>query len=253
MQQKKRVNRPVACLYFGLMILLGFMVLVGPSAASAVSANVYVYGEGLYGESQAQYGNIEYGVSNFVASEWSVNPFSLTGPTISQPTPTSFKMSNMSLTCTQIEGGCGPITIEAYLSGVTNPGVFSLDLDGTYTNRSATALAADSQPTLDGSYWAYTYLGNQQVGITGNLSIDPGAFAIPTATSPDLSAIGSPFNLVFGIMLYGMNYGDTLTLANSFTVNVNTPSSVPEPSSVALLAGGLVALAALRRKMYKRE
>lgn len=253
MQHRTRVNRPVATLYFGLMILLGFMVLVGPSAASAVSANVYVYGEGIYGESQAQYGNIEYGVSDFVASEWSVYPFTLTGPTISQPTPSSFKMSGMTLTCTYGEVGCGPITIEAYLGGVTNPGVFSVDLDGTYDMYNPGLVATDSSGYLDGSYWAYTYLGNSQVGVSGNFSVAPGDFAIPTVMSPDLSVIGSPFNMVFGIMIYGMNYGDSLTLANSFNINVNTPTSVPEPSSAALFAGGLVALGYLRRRMYKRN
>lgn len=252
MQHQPRVRKPVATLYFGLMILLGFMVLVGPSAASAVSANVVVYGSGVLGESQVQYGNIEYGISDFVASEWSVSPFSLSGPTITMPTATSFKMSNTSLTC-QNEVGCGPITIAAYLSGVTNPGVFSVDLDGSVNNFLLSSATSSDSHTLSGSYFAYTYLGNSQVGVFGNFDLGYGGFVIPTLTTPDLSAIGSPFPMVFGITVNSMNWGDNLTLANSFKINVNTPTSVPEPASAALFAGGLVVLGYLRRRMYKRE
>ncbi|MGJ5813711.1 PEP-CTERM sorting domain-containing protein [Paludibaculum fermentans] len=247
MQQKKRVNTPVAFLYFGLMTVLAFMVLVGPSAASAVSANVYVYGSGVYGSGQTQYGNLD-----FVASEWNVDPFLVSGPTISQ-SGSQIKMSNLSITCNN-EAGCGEITIAAYLSGLTNPGVFTVSLDGTFESQQGfNETAFGDSAALYGSYFAYTYLGNSQVGVFGNLVANYGPFSVGPFTSPDLSAVGSPFNMVFGVSVYGMNYLDTLSMLNSFNINVNTPSSVPEPSSMALFAGGLVGLGLLRRKLYKRE
>lgn len=260
MNKKKQMNKPVAAMYFGLMTVLGFMVLVGPSAASPVAVNMAVTGAGI-SESQYQYSSS----LPFTANTWAVNPYTLTGPTISQ-NGNAFKMSGMQLACDSPQG-CGEISISAYLSGVQNPGVFKVDFDGTASVngcfsdtgiQTACAFGIDG-PYLTGNWWASAWGPGINpavgpLGVSGNLTLYDGAFQIGPFYSPNLSILGSPFSLGFGFTIDSMGWGDSITLANSFNINVNSPRSpVPEPTSMALFAGGLIGLGLLRRKLYKRE
>jgi hypothetical protein len=260
MQEKKKMNKPVAALYFGLMTVLAFMVLVGPSAATPVGvlANVSVYGSGLGNPGgQSQTGSVPYAVAG-----WSnqINPYSLSGPTISQ-NGSAFKMSNMTLSCTS-GIGCGQVSIATSLTGLTNPGIFKIDLNGTTnfgsfdeaTNNVA-FVASDSAAYITGSWWVSAAgPGGGPLGGGGLLQLTGGAFSIPTFYTPDLAGLGSPFGVNFGLTIDGMNWGDSITLGNSFDLDVNSiQTPVPEPGSMALFAGGLIGLGLLRRKLYKRE
>ncbi|MGJ5813709.1 PEP-CTERM sorting domain-containing protein [Paludibaculum fermentans] len=246
MKSDKKVRISSLMYYYGLMAVLAFMVIVGPSTAAGISTNVTVT---TIGSSQDQSGPLD-----FLPGNWSIQPFNLSGPSILQTGASSYEMSNMSLSCWG-EGPCGPITVQANLYGIGNPGFFSLDIDGLLSNDWYTnpygATADGGQFTI--SYWAYAMYGSGSFGISGSVTQDLGSVTVPlTFSTQDLSTWGDPSYFQFGFTVEGMDYGDVLDLGNSFNINTNTqPSNVPEPSSFVLFGAGLVGLGLLRKRLHK--
>ncbi|QOY85363.1 PEP-CTERM sorting domain-containing protein [Paludibaculum fermentans] len=245
MKPDKKVRTSSLVCYYGLMAVLAFMVIVGPSTAAGISANVTVT---TVGSSPTQSGPLD-----FMPGNWYIQPFNLSGPSIHQTGASSYEMSNMSLSCWG-DLDCGPITVEAKLYGVSNPGIFSLDIDGFLSSDYGPGITATGEfNQFSISYWAYAVFGSGSYGISDSLSQNYGSVIVPLTFSNDLTNMGVPDYFRFGFTIDGMTYGDYLDLGNSFNINVNTqPSSVPEPSSFVLFGGGLIGLGLLRRRLHKR-
>jgi len=168
-------------------------------------------------------------------------------------------ISPLSITCTgeggdkNFEGGCGEFVFDLFgysndFDGPIDTLKYDVTIDGTLQ-------AESSREFLFGfGFYGYDDDFNQTLpdeSFTDNVTIFPGDFSM-TLFSGSVDATGTTNISFFGNITGMLGLDEALLLPDSFNIfapgGAPDTGAIPEPSTIALLLGGVAALGLLRRK-----